>query len=44
MEEGIPQWHIEIVRIRLAEYEANPDCVLDFDEAMDDIEKDFISN
>jgi hypothetical protein len=36
----IPDWHKNIVRERLSNYEKFPDQVLDFDTAMDDIEKD----
>jgi hypothetical protein len=35
----IPEWHKGIVRQRLADYKNNPEQVLDFDTAMDDIEK-----
>lgn len=33
-------WQIEDVRKRLDDYKNNPEQVLDFDSAMDDIEKD----
>jgi len=36
----VPDWHIQIVNERLGEYKKNPKLTLDFDEAMDDIEKD----
>ena len=36
----IPYWHKETARKRLAEYENNPNDVLDFDIAMMDIEKE----
>ncbi len=36
----IPDWHIEIVRQRLVDYSNNPEMVIDFDEAMDNIEKE----
>lgn len=36
----IPSWQIEEVRNRLADYKNNPEQALDFDTAMDDIEKD----
>jgi hypothetical protein len=39
-EESIPEWQIEEVKQRLEDYKKNPDQVLDFDAAMDDIEKD----
>ena len=35
----IPGWHKDIVQERLADYKKNPDQGLDFDAAMDDIEK-----
>ena len=35
----IPEQHKEIVRERMKEYKKNPDIALDFDQAMDDIEK-----
>lgn len=35
----IPDWHKEETRKRLQDYKANPDQALDFDQAMDDIEK-----
>lgn len=35
----IPAWHKDIVRDRLAEYKKNPEIALDFDSAMDDIER-----
>ena len=39
-EYDVPQWHIDIVRERLAEYKSNPKIAADFDEAMNEIEKD----
>ncbi|MEN8251424.1 MAG: addiction module protein [Bacteroidota bacterium] len=36
----VPDWHKDLVRKRLAEYRNNPDIALDFDSAMDDIEKE----
>ena len=36
----IPEWHKNIVRERLEDYTKNPDKAIDFDEAMDDIEKE----
>lgn len=39
-EESIPEWQIEEVKQRLEDYKKNPDQALDFDAAMDDIEKD----
>mgnify|MGYP006284975693 FL=1 len=36
----IPQWHKDLVRQRLEEYRKNPGSAMDFDTAMDDIEKE----
>lgn len=36
----IPDWHIQIVTERLEEYKKNPKLALDFDDAMDDLEKE----
>ena len=36
----VPNWQIEEVRKRLDEYKNNPNHALDFDTALDDIEKD----
>jgi hypothetical protein len=38
-ETDIPNWHIDMVSKRLAEYQKNPSVPMDFDTAMDDIEK-----
>jgi len=35
----IPDWHKKIVRQRLADHAKNPEQAMDFDKAMDDIEK-----
>ncbi len=35
----IPTWHKDIVQQRLTDYKKNPDQTLDFDAAMDDIER-----
>lgn len=35
----IPEWHKNIVRERLTEYKKDPGQAMDFDAAMDDIEK-----
>ncbi len=35
----IPEWQKDIVRARLDCYNKNPEQAVDFDEAMDDIEK-----
>jgi hypothetical protein len=36
----IPTWHLKELDNRLEDYKNNPGQALDFDEAMDDIEKD----
>ena len=36
----IPGWHKDIVRERLAGYKKNPGSALDFDDSMDNIEKE----
>jgi len=36
----IPDWHVEVVQKRLEDYKNNPKDVLDFKEAMDDIENE----
>lgn len=36
----IPEWHKDLVRQRLDDHKKNPDSALDFDAAMDDIEKE----
>lgn len=36
----VPEWQKEIVRKRMELYRNNPDQALDFDTALDDIEKD----
>ena len=36
----IPDWHKNIVRERLNDYAKNPENTIDFDKAMDDIEKE----
>jgi len=38
---SVPDWHIDIVRNRMDEYKRHPEQALDFDTAMDDIEKEF---
>jgi len=35
----VPEWHKDIVRNRLDDYFKNPEIAIDFDVAMDDIEK-----
>ena len=39
-ETDVPVWHKAIVRERLARYKSQPDQAMDFNSAMDDIEKD----
>ncbi len=39
-EVNIPEWHKDLVRQRLDEYKKNPSSAMDFDSAMDDIEKE----
>jgi len=39
-EVDIPDWHKDLVKKRLDEYHNNPGIALDFDPAMDDIEKE----
>lgn len=36
----IPAWHKDIVRQRLEDYRNNPGSAIDFDSAIDDIEKE----
>ena len=36
----VPNWHIDLVRDRMSEYHKHPEQVLDFDSAMDEIEKE----
>jgi hypothetical protein len=36
----IPEWHKDLVRQRLDDYKKNPGSAMDFDSAMDDIEKE----
>jgi hypothetical protein len=36
---NIPAWHMDVVRKRMEDYKQNPEQVLDFDQAIDDIEK-----
>jgi hypothetical protein len=35
---GIPEWHIHLVKERQEYFKKNPDHVIDFDIAMDEIE------
>jgi hypothetical protein len=37
---GVPEWHKDLVLKRLENYKKNPDSAMDFDAAMDDIEKE----
>ncbi len=36
----VPEWHKELVLKRLEDYNQNPDSAMDFDSAIDDIEKE----
>jgi hypothetical protein len=36
----VPEWHKEIVRKRMELFKKNPDLAMDFDSAMEDLEKD----
>lgn len=36
----VPDWHKDLVRKRLDEYRKDPGIAMDFDSAMDDIEKE----
>jgi len=36
----VPEWHKDLVLKRLEEYKQNPDSALDFNSALDDIEKE----
>jgi hypothetical protein len=37
---NVPEWHKDIVRHRIENNTRNPDSALDFDAAMDDVEKE----
>jgi hypothetical protein len=37
---GIPEWHMDLVNQRLEDYKKDPDSAVDFDSALDDIEKE----
>lgn len=39
-EVSVPDWHKELVLKRLEEYKQKPCSAMDFDAAMDDVEKD----
>jgi hypothetical protein len=43
-EDVIPEWHKNIVRQRLEDYKKNKEQAIDFDIAMDDIEKDLLEH
>lgn len=38
--EEVPGWHKDLVNERLKEYHGKPDIALDFDSAIEDIEKE----
>lgn len=40
IEQDIPDWHKEIIDQRMKDYKESPDQAMDFDLAMDEIEKD----
>ena len=35
----IPEWQKELIDIRLAEYKNNPDSMMDWDKALDELKK-----
>jgi hypothetical protein len=37
---NVPEWHKDLVLKRLEDYKQNPGSAMDFDSAMDDIEKE----
>ncbi|MFA5329644.1 MAG: addiction module protein [Prolixibacteraceae bacterium] len=37
---AIPTWQMDEVRERMEDYKSNPDQALDFDQSMDEIEKE----
>ena len=37
---NVPDWHKDLVRKRLDQYHKDPGTAMDFDSAMDDIEKE----
>ncbi len=37
-EDGVPDWHIQVVSKRIEAYNRNPDTSCDFDQALDEIE------
>jgi len=39
-EVSVPEWHKDLVLKRLEDYKQNPGSAMDFDSAMDDIEKE----
>lgn len=39
-EMDIPSWHVDEIEGRMEDYKNNPNKVLDFDSAMDEIEKE----
>jgi len=40
IEQDIPDWHKEIIDQRMEDYKETPDQAVDFDLAIDEIEKD----
>lgn len=39
-EVDVPEWHKDLVLKRLEDHKLNPDSAMDFDSAMDDIDKE----
>ncbi len=39
-EMGIPAWHMDVVNERIEDYKNNPKQAIDFDNAIDDIERE----
>lgn len=37
---NVPEWHKDLVLKRIEDYRKNPDSAMDFDQALEDIEKD----
>jgi hypothetical protein len=36
---NVPDWHVNVVRKRYEDYKKNPDQVIDFDSALNEVEK-----
>ena len=37
--DDFPEWHKNLLKERLSDYEKNPDITMDFDDTMDEIER-----